>query len=397
MSALPILGAGLLSLVALAASVELAARWWLRREGAYYVFPPGQRLRLHVDRENFPELEPLVRFDVNGDGERGAEVPPAARGRSLYRVLVAGGSQPEGYLLDQDTSWPGALHVLLNEPERLRALGASAAHAGSIARSGVGSEALDLILARVLPRYPRLSAIVILVGASDVLRWLEEGAPNAPSSVPATADLFRCHPEGPFGWTPRKSAVVELLTRARRRLLRPVQDHQRAGRWIAKARAMRANAKVVRPTMPEPARMLDHFEAQFRKVVRRAMAHADRVVVVRQSWFDKPSPLTPEEAAHMWHGGAGQAWCEDVTTYYSIEVTSKLMALLDRRAERVADELGVEHIDLRAILEPSLATYYDYFHLTPSGAHAVASAVARVLLREHADQRIDSASPRCVA
>jgi hypothetical protein len=386
-----------LSLAALAAAVELAARWWLRRGAAYYVFPPGQRLRLQVDRENFPELEPVVRFDVNRDGERGAEVPVVAPGASLYRVLVAGGSQPEGYLLDQNTSWPGALHTLLNAPERLRALGASAAHAGSIARSGVGSEALDLVLSRVLPRYPRLSAIVILVGASDVLRWLEEGAPAAPSSVPGVSDLFRCHPEGPFGWTPQTSAVAELLGRWRRRLLDPVQVHERAGRWIAKARVMRASAKVVRSTMPDAGPMLDHFDTHFRRVVQQAMTHADRVVVVRQSWFDRDTPLTADEAAHMWHGGVGQAWCEAVTTYYSIEVTSKLMALLDARAARVAEELDVEQIDLRAILEPSLSTYYDFFHLTPSGAHTVASAVARLLVREPMEQTVDSASPRCVA
>src|SRR5439155_20148145 len=75
--------ATVLSLAALAVVVELAARWWLRSENAYYVFPPGQRLRLHVDRENFPELEPVVRFDVNRDGERGAEVPGVAPGASL--------------------------------------------------------------------------------------------------------------------------------------------------------------------------------------------------------------------------------------------------------------------------------------------------------------------------
>jgi lysophospholipase L1-like esterase len=387
----------LLSVVALAAVVELLARWSLRHEDAYYVFPPGQRLRLHVDRENFPELEPIVRFEVNRYGERGADVPAVARGESLYRALVVGGSQPEGYLLDQDTSWPGALHHLLNAPEHLRALRASAAHAGSIARSGVGSEALDLILARVLPRYPRLSAIVILVGASDVLRWLEEGAPPAPSTLPGTADLFRCHPEGPFGWKPQASAVAELLRRGRQRVLRPVHAHQHAGRWIAKARAMCANARIVRTTMPDAGPMLDHFDTCFRRVVQKAIAHADRVVVVRQSWFDKATALTPEEASHMWHGGVGQAWCEDVTTYYSIDVTSKLMALLDARAARVAEELEVEQIDLRAILEPTLATYYDFFHLTPSGAHAVASAVARVLVGERIERTIDSASPRCVA
>jgi hypothetical protein len=39
-----------------------------------------------------------------------------------------------------------------------------------------------------------------------------------------------------------------------------------------------------------------------------------------------------EEEAMMWHGGVGQAWREEVTTYYSTQVLSRLMALLDARA-----------------------------------------------------------------
>ena len=363
--------------------LELCARWWIRFRRAYYVLPPGLRLRLHLDRDTFPELEPVVRFEVNADGERGPEVPRMARGERLYRVLVAGGSQPEGYFLDQDTSWPGAVRALLAEPPHLDTLGASRVHVGSIARSGIGAEALDLLLARVLPRYARLDAIVILVGASDVLRWLEEGAPSglAGSTVPIS-DVFRCHPEGRFGWAPKATALFELLARLRRRWLRPLQVHHRAGRWVRSARAMRTRARIIRSTMPEPAAMMDHFDRHFRSVIRQAKAHADRVVVVRQSWFAKEA-YTPDEAAHMWHGGVGRAWCEEVATFYSLDVTSRLMALLDGRAARIASDLDVEQIDLMSLLEPSLSTYYDFFHLTPAGASTVASAVASRLLGEN--------------
>jgi lysophospholipase L1-like esterase len=368
-----------LSIAAAAALTEIGARAWIRSRRAYYVCLPDQRLRLHVDLETLPGLDPVVRFDVNREGERGPELPRLRRDETLYRVLVAGGSQPEGYLLDQDANWPGGVQRLLSSAPLAASLGASKVHVGSIARSGVGSEALDLILERVLPRYPRLSAIVVLVGASDVLRWLEEGAPDRPSTLVSTDELFRCHPEGPFGWTPRTLAVAELARRAHRRLRRPERVHMQAGRWLGNARAMRARAKVIRATAPGPDPMLRHFEKHFRRAIVRAQAHADRVIVVRQSWYAKPDPLTPEELAHMWHGGAGQAWREDVTTYYSIGVTARLMAQMDARAVRVADELGVEHIDLFSTLESNLHTYYDYFHLTPSGAAAVAELVARTL------------------
>jgi hypothetical protein len=236
----------------------------------------------------------------------------------------------------------------------------------------------------VLPRYGRLSAIVILVGASDVLRWLEEGAPARPSSRVPVDELFACHPERPFGWTPGALAAVELARRARLRIQRPEQVHTRTGHWIGKARAMRARAKVIHATMPDPGPMLAHFEKHLHRVIVRARAHAGRVVLVRQSWYGK-EPLTAEELAHMWHGGVGQAWREEVTTYYSVEVTAKLMALLDASAARVARALDVDQIDLMSVLDPNLSTYYDFFHLTPFGARTVADAVARTLLRQHAE------------
>ena len=50
---------------------------------------------------------------------------------------------------------------------------------------------------------------------------------------------------------------------------------------------------------------------------------------------------------------------------------------------RIASDLDVEQIDLMSLLEPSLSTYYDFFHLTPAGASTVASAVASRLLGEN--------------
>lgn len=363
-------------------AVELAARWWIRRRDKYYVLTPGLRLRLEIDAETFPQLEKTTRFDVNSEGERGDELPRSREG--LYRILVAGGSQPEGFLLDQDTAWPGALQRLLERPDGRSRLGAARVHVGSIARSGVGSEGLDLLFDRVLPRYPRLQLIIVMVGATDVMRWLEYGAERSLPPV-RTSDLFRCHPEGPFGWKPRDLAAWELLLRARRRWLRPIVVHQRAGRWYADARRMRARAKEIRHEMPDPAPMLEQFDFHFRRVLEQAAAHADRVIVVRQPWFDKQ--YTTEEAAYMWHGGAGQAWRENVTTYYSFDVVSRLMACVDQKAAAIADALDIEQVDLMPILECSLATYYDGFHATPHGASVVAHAIAAAIQRAPAENR----------
>lgn len=187
--------------VALVFLAEIGYRWWLRRRSRYYVWPPRMRQEIRLVPEIFPELEHRVRFDVNRDGERGGEVPPEKNG--LYRVLASGGSAVECFALEQPASWPAVLERLLNTPDNLHVLRARRVHVGNVGHSGVGAAELDLILEHVLPRYPRLDLILIMVGASDVYHWLEEGAPasRAASAVPESA-LFAQHPRQRLGWKP---------------------------------------------------------------------------------------------------------------------------------------------------------------------------------------------------
>ena len=371
----------LLAMIALAGIgmlllVEATARWWLRHRSRYAVWPPHMRQEIRLAREVFPELEPKVRFDINSDGERGAEAPRDRRG--VYRVLAAGGSAVECFALDQPSSWPAALEGLLNEPASLERLGARRVHVGNIGHSGVGAAELDLILERVLPQYQRLDLILIMVAASDVYHWIEEGAPaSRPASRVPEQLLFGAHPRQPFGWKPGSSALAEVVRRVRRRM-RPLEVKERAGEWQAKARRMRAQATDVRDTMPDASLMVSNFEEHFRRLCSRAMAHADRVVVMLQPWFE--GDYTPEEAARFWHGGVGKPWKERITIYYSLDVVNRLLDLLHARAARVADELGIERVNLRSMLTARSRHYFDHDHYTPAGAAVVAQTVAATLL-----------------
>jgi len=366
------MSAGFLGLLLLA---ELVARWALGRR-AYYVWSPGARLRLHPDPEIFPELERVVRFEVNSDGERGDEAPRRKAG--VYRVLVAGGSAVEGYLLDQPTNWPAVAQRLLNRQDALRALKARRVHVGNIGKSGVGSAELVMTFQRILPRYGRLDAIVLLTGVGDVVQWLEAGAPPTMERAVRTSDVFGCHPEKVFGWTLRTLALTELLRALRRRVLRQVRVEARSARWIGRARSMRATAPEVLTTVPDPSPLLDHFERNLRQALEQARAHTDRVLVARQPWFN--APYTEEQLRYLWHGAVGKPHKEHVKTYYAPEIVAGLMALIDKRAAQVADEVGVEQLDLMPLVDCTLKNYYDFCHFTPAGAVAVAQAVASAII-----------------
>ena len=369
------------AVVVLAVAAELGVRRWWRRWGGFYVWPPGLRLHFYLDREVFPELEPLARIEINADGERAGAVPRA--GDSLYRILVAGGSPVECALLDQPTSWPGVLERLLKAPDRLPALGASDVHVGNIGLSGVTAQGLNRIFKRILPRYRCLNAILIMVGGNDVASWLAKECPPSIMSDPiTTSEIFSSHPEGPFHWTPRRLALSRLFQQLYCRWFHPIKVRRGAGGWVGRARAMRAKAMELRPTVPDPTPMLDFFESHLRELLGRAKRRANRVLIVRQPWFE--TDYTKEDLAKIWHGAMGNPQQEEVSVYYSIDVVCQLMALLDARTIQVADELGVESLDLMPLLELSRRTFYDFIHFTPAGAADVAEAVAAAMLRRAA-------------
>jgi lysophospholipase L1-like esterase len=379
-SSLPLwLTTGAAAAVAGVVSAELVARWWLRHEGAYYVWPPGFRRVLWPDREAVPVAEPVVRFEVNSAGERGDDLPESDE--APYRILTAGGSAVECMLLDQPTSWPGALQSVLSRAEHREPLGVSRVHVGNIGKSETDSQALDRILRHILPRYARLDVVIILVGASNILRWLAAGAPANTAAPPLPeGECFAWHPNGPFGFHPKRTALAQLARRVRLRLLRPTEKRERAGKFMTRTREMRMQAGPLCTTVPDPSAMLNAYEVSLRSALLAAMRYSNRVIVARQPWLDKPR-FTAEEESRFWHGAVGDVFGGEVKRFVSSEALCGLMSQLDARTVAVAEELGLEHVDLREALEPSLCDYYDQFHFTPTGSAKVAEAVAAVVLR----------------
>ncbi len=356
---------------------ELVARFRLRSKFEYFVWRPWERTRMEIDAASLPMLERSTRFEINADGERGAALPADRRG--LYRVLVAGGSAAEGYFLDQSSSWPGVLQARLNESQSLRELGAARVHVGNIARSLVPCEAIAHMLERVLPRYEKLDLVLFMVGASDVVAWLEQRCPAelTEGTIPL-ADIFDEHPEHRFGWRLHELALRQVASRLNRRLRAPEKLRRRAGAKLIELRKRRHDAREWIDRTPDARPMLARFEKYLKRLIAAAQAKGARVIVVRQPWFAKE--FDAAEEGLMWNFCVGRPYVEPTTTYYTHRVVDELMRQVDACAARVADELGAEQLDLMPRLERSLATYYDYLHFTPTGARAVADEVTRAVL-----------------
>jgi lysophospholipase L1-like esterase len=293
-----------------------------------------------------------------------------------YRVLVAGGSAAECYYLDQPSTWPEVAKRELTTSARLAQLGVDHVHVGSIGKSLVSAEMLDAILTRVLPRYRQLDVLVLMVGASNVANWLMNRAPTAIEEKPLLPSwVFDVDAARRFGWKPGKTAIAEVVRHVQSTVLRAVEVRRGAGAWLDKARHLRRNASTILTEIPDPAVMLDHFERRFRELLTKMRTRVPRVIVVRQPWFRK-AQYDATEVLAFWHGAADRPSAEVRETFYSFEIVSRLVALIDDRATLVATELGVEQVDLMPMLEPSLSTFYDFWHFTPAGAATVGKIVA---------------------
>lgn len=372
-----LLTVALLLLAAIAG--ELLVRRSIRRGKLYAVYAPGSRVRLELDRATHPTLEPVVTYSINRDGERGPEPPADARG--LYRVLVTGGSAAEGFLNDQDSCWPMALGARLSAPESLAVLRRTRVHVGTIGRSGFDAAALERTCRQILPRYRTLDAIIVITGAGDVMRWLAASTPQTGDGWESTVrETFAWHPELRFAWTPRRLALAESYRRLRARLT--VERHCNAAAWMGRARRARVGAwergELLEHT-PDASVLLDAYERRLSRALEIAQGHARRVVIVLQPMFVKERP-TDEERAHLWNGGQGQAYRDDVRTFYSDAVLERLMAAINERTRRVAQDRGVEVLDPAPALDFGLHHFFDHAHFTPAGAAVVARVVADHLL-----------------
>ncbi len=362
--------------IALFVVAELSTRFYLARWGKAKVWQPNSRLHMHMDQEVLPELEEVVRSEVNSLGERGDEPRDMDR---AYRVLVIGGSAAECFYLDKDSGWPGVAKSIMSTPENLSILGKEHVHLGNIARAGVGSVALEQMLDAVLPQYEQVDLILCMVGASDVLRWFSRGAKSDDEeSKIHLRDYIFFLPKDKFSWHPRRTAmaaVARLWLKSRQRALE-VREH--TGQRVGSLRIMRQNASTKRKETGDPTKMLDRFASSFRHILAMCQEKADRVLVVRQPWFEKEH--SAEEESFFWNAAQGDPFKETCDTYFDTSMIKERMRDMDERAVEVCESMKIEHIDVKPVLPMSRATFYDFYHYTPEGARILGEAVAERIL-----------------
>ncbi len=366
--------------VAVVVVAEFAARAGLRLRGRYLVNVPHQKRWLQLDPGLSPHMEPSIRYETNSAGERGDEGP--ADPERTVRIAVVGGSATQCFFVDQPATWPERIAAVLRERGVPDAMGASGLHVGNLGQSELTSHGARLIVRHTLSRYPRLDAVILMFGISDMLRWLRLGTPpTVPEST--YTDVFYVHPEGPFSWSPRALAVTELGRRIRTRWEQwrtPIVRRSNVGASVVQSRARRQRATTIIDEAPDPTPMLREYRRNLAAVIRDLTSRGAAVIVTGQPHFDS-AQASDDDRKQFWNGAVGDPAAGPVTTYYSERVLDTLAWTVNGTARDVAQDLGVPYVDLDAVVPCGPEYYYDQFHLTPAGADLVGRAVADVLVR----------------
>jgi lysophospholipase L1-like esterase len=369
----------ILSACALAAGAvvlaEVFTRVLLRRKDHYFVNRPHMKTVLELEPCVSAHLEPRVRIEMNSRGERGAEIE--GDGRDTLRVAVVGGSAAYCYMVDQPTSWPEKMASYLREQGVERRLGKTRIHVGNISQAELSSGGARSIVDHVLAKDAGLSAAVLMIGISDMLRWLRLGAPERLPPQTA-ADVFAIHPEGPYSWRPSATALAEVARRVRDRLeLRqtPVIHRENVGKGVKASRLKKQNATTVITEVPNAVSMLAEYRRNLSAIVESLLRRRLVVVVLGQPHFDSAA-CSDVERSQFWNGGVGDPAKGPITTYYADSVLDELSRRVNATTQSVAAELSVPYVDLDRMVPNDLVHYYDQFHFTPAGADVVARAAA---------------------
>lgn len=338
----------------------------------YYVWPPHLRAELRPSPAATPGIIGPSRFTVNSLGIRGREL--SRDERREYRILAIGGSTTECLFLDDTKAWPFLLQEMLRQTSAGRDV-----WVGNVGKSGANSRDHVVQVKYLLPQYPRIDVVMMLVGIND-LNWRlryggdrlqlpmtdpvaqENQLPRAFAIVPAVGPRYK------------RTALYGLLRQMGARI-EGVQTRREAWQQDPTAqfyelhRAERRARVATLDTLPDLTAGLPEYRANLEDIVDLVQAQGARIVLMTQPvlWRDD---LDPAEEQLLWNG-----WSNQNKAYYSPRALAEGMALYNQQLLHVCQSRGIECIDLASQVPRTAEMFYDDAHYTEKGAQRVARVV----------------------
>lgn len=336
-------------------------------QDTYSIWYPNVEFKKNIEEGLLPGIQGDKHFLVNADGM----ISEPASADSDYRILAIGGSTTECLMLGNDGSWPTLLQEKLSRdnPERK-------VWVGNIGRSGLNSEDHFLAVKHLIPQYPKVDAIIVLVGVNDFQKKL---ILQNEYKMEITPDLYRhafhIYPKEHNQYFYQRTNIWVLLRRMKRLLnywkFRE-QSHDNIEYFYIKRREVRMNAPRVHQ-LPDLTQAVSAYENSLRNIVLSAQEQGIRVVLMTQPTIWEKD--FPEALQRFLVSGIIGNSSEGIPHYYSVGPMAEGMALYNNALIELCREMNVEYIDLASELPKDTTTFYDDMHFNESGASAVSEII----------------------
>jgi lysophospholipase L1-like esterase len=358
--------AGLLAGVLLS---ELALHFVFPRPESFYVRRPNLHVTFTPREDIMPGVSGQSEFITNSLGIRGDEFAE----NQQYRILAIGGSTTECVYLDQYKAWPYFIERRLRRSTELNVW------VGNVGVSGHNTRDHIVYMKYLLQQYPKIDAVLNLVGANDLALGLSNPNYNphfleSPGAeTEAVRNAFYMRPSRFEKLLYRKTALWNLLMVLQREYLSgPRQD--RRGERYSKWRNDRKGAVIV-DQLPDLEPGLTEFRRNLNTIVDIAAAHSVRLIFLTQPTIFRED-LPARETDMLITGRVAHPQSKGSTEYYSVRVLAGAMARYNHVTLEVCRTRGVECIDLAAKLPKDLSVFYDDEHFNDRGARMVAEIVS---------------------
>lgn len=346
----------------------------------YYVWPPNLRKVFRPTPGTMPGVNGVSHFNVNSAGVRGDEYSAGKQ----YRILTIGGSTTECLFLDQEKSWPYALQKKLNN------LQMSKFWVGNVGKAGLSTREHFMHMKYLLPQYPDIDAVIILVGCNDLTRRLIEDKKYDPDFLDHYEYWKHRLIRGAFSETPYykgkyrfrsgyydELAIGSVIKQSMDMYVRRKMIQDEAGNMFVNLRKLRKEASQIVEELPDLKSGLEEYKRNINAIIDIARSRPVRIIFMTQPSLWKKD-MTAEEIDLLWYG-----WIESHKSkrYYSVTALMRGMQEYNNTLLQVCRTRGVECIDLAKELPRNSTIFYDDVHFNDNGSLMTADVVSEYFRR----------------
>jgi lysophospholipase L1-like esterase len=367
---------------------EAALRLLVPVPSEYHVLLPGTRV-FEPDARFVHGIQGAATYAVNRHGIRGREFGPDG---SQYRMLLVGGSTTECGMLDDSENWGAVAERELQTTRDGRNV-----WVGNVGRSGLTSRDHIVTLRYLLPQYPRMDLVVVLVGVNDLTAALRQGSTYGSPASLSDPDVERRQIRNAFALSPlgfreiltddetaaddapwfKKTKLFELAKRARTGMQARQVARGIGGALLGQWREHRRSASRLIDSLPPLKAALADYQNSLEAIVDEAARHNVEVMFMTQPSLWKAN-MQPGETDKLWLGGTGSFQEEPGHEYYTPRALADAMSRYNAELLALCSARRLPCLDLAVKVPRDTVMFYDDVHFTEGGAARVGK-----LLSEH--------------